>query len=101
MPSFVANPNFDEEMAREASPYIRHEAENALDMVRRMAYGFARTRYFARSLSLQEREGHPAIHTTDNFWHLIEFGSVNNQAHAPLRRGIRAAGLRLDERNRS
>lgn len=29
--------------------------------------------------------------------HLIEFGSVNNPPYAPLRRGIRAAGLRLDE----
>lgn len=27
----------------------------------------------------------------------IEVGSVNNPAFAPLRRGVRAAGLRLDE----
>lgn len=35
--------------------------------------------------------------STDRFWHLIEFGSVNSPAYAPFRRGIRAAGLRLDE----
>lgn len=29
--------------------------------------------------------------------HLIEWGSVNNPPWAPLRRGVRAAGLRLDE----
>ena len=36
------------------------------------------------------------ILSTDPFWHLIEWGSVNNPAYAPLRRGARAAGLRLD-----
>ena len=35
--------------------------------------------------------------STDPFFHLIEWGSVNNPAYAPFRRGIRAAGLRLDE----
>jgi hypothetical protein len=33
----------------------------------------------------------------DPFWHLVEYGSVNNPPYAPLRRGTRAAGLRLDE----
>jgi len=33
----------------------------------------------------------------DPFFHLTEFGSVNNAAYAPLRRGVRRAGLRLDE----
>lgn len=34
---------------------------------------------------------------TDYGGHLMEFGSANNPPHAPLRRGARAAGLRLDE----
>jgi hypothetical protein len=29
--------------------------------------------------------------------HLVEFGSANNPPHAPLRRGVRAAGLDLTE----
>lgn len=29
--------------------------------------------------------------------HMVEWGSVNNPPYAPLRRGVRAAGLRLDE----
>lgn len=33
----------------------------------------------------------------DPFWHLVEFGSQNNPPYAPLRRGVRAAGVRLDE----
>jgi hypothetical protein len=34
---------------------------------------------------------------TDYGAHLAEWGSVNNPPHAPLRRGVRAAGLRLRE----
>lgn len=30
----------------------------------------------------------------DVFSHLVEFGSANNKPYAPLRRGVRAAGLR-------
>lgn len=31
----------------------------------------------------------------DPYWHWIEFGSVHNTPKAPMRRGFRAAGLRL------
>lgn len=37
---------------------------------------------------------------TDHAGHLQEWGSKNNPAHAPLRRGVRAAGLRLREHGR-
>lgn len=35
------------------------------------------------------------VGNTDPFFHLIEFGSINNPAYAPLRRGVLTAGLRL------
>jgi hypothetical protein len=35
--------------------------------------------------------------STYPFAHIVEWGSVNSPAYAPFRRGIRAAGLRLDE----
>lgn len=31
----------------------------------------------------------------DPFWHLIEFGSANNPPYAPVRRAVRALGLRF------
>lgn len=37
------------------------------------------------------------VGNTDFAAHLVEWGSVNNPPYAPLRRGARAAGLRLDE----
>ena len=33
----------------------------------------------------------------DPFAHLVEWGSVNNEPYAPLRRGVAAAGLTLHE----
>lgn len=36
------------------------------------------------------------VGNTDYFAHLVEWGSVNNPPYAPLRRGVRAAGLRLE-----
>lgn len=40
------------------------------------------------------------IVNTDHAGHLQEWGSVNNPAHAPLRRGVRAAGFRLREQSK-
>lgn len=40
----------------------------------------------------------PKVATRDPFGHLVEWGSQNNPPYAPLRRGVRAAGLRLDEK---
>jgi hypothetical protein len=37
------------------------------------------------------------VGNTDFFFHLTEWGSANNPPYAPLRRGVIAAGLRLDE----
>ena len=37
------------------------------------------------------------VETTDPFGHIVEWGSVNSPPYAPLRRGIHAAGLRLEE----
>lgn len=33
------------------------------------------------------------VYSTDPFWHLIEFGSVNNPAYAPMRRAVARHGL--------
>ncbi len=33
----------------------------------------------------------------DPFWHLIEYGSANNPPYAPVRRSVRAVGLRFED----
>lgn len=60
--------------------------------VRTYAAGFAETGYYARHIRVIGN----SVVSTDPFGHLVEFGSVNNIAYAPLRRGVLAAGLRLD-----
>lgn len=51
------------------------------------------TGYYKRKL---RRRG-ARVMATDPFGHLVEWGSANNPPYAPLRRGVLAAGLRLDE----
>lgn len=53
-----------------------------------------------RGHDLIEIDGHGpdiAVVNTDHGGHLQEWGSRNNPAHAPLRRAVRQAGLRLEE----
>lgn len=46
---------------------------------------------------LQPTDDGARLVNTDHGGHLMEWGSKNNPPHAPLRRGVRAAGLRLEE----
>lgn len=52
----------------------------------------------ARSFVVVDEDGEIRVGNTDPFFHLTEWGSVNNPPYAPLRRAVTAAGLRLDER---
>lgn len=50
-----------------------------------------------RQIVVEQIGSHVRLVNTDHAGHLLEWGSVNNPPHAPLRRGVRAAGLRLTE----
>lgn len=57
------------------------------------------TGYYKRSLRSSRAVREPdrlvaTAYTVDPFGHLVEWGSVNNPAHAPLRRGAERLGLR-------
>lgn len=47
--------------------------------------------YYRRRLKVSGTK----VLATDAFWHLVEFGSVNNPPYAVLRRAAIAVGLRL------
>lgn len=49
-----------------------------------------------QSIRVERHGDEVRVGSVDPFWHLIEWGSVNNPAYAPLRTGARAVGLRLD-----
>ncbi len=52
---------------------------------------------FQDSIKTFDAGDHRGVMSDDPFAHLVEFGSVNNPPYAPFRRGVRAAGLRLEE----
>lgn len=93
---FVPNHGF-ERHARQQIVYKAAMAAKAKLVAARVRQVAPRdTGAYARSIGT---DGDRVI-THDPFWHLIEYGSANNPPHAPLRRGVRSVGLRLDETGR-
>jgi hypothetical protein len=89
--TFIPNPLFDVEISADADTkaVISTLGQTALDGAWNAVHvvtGHARSSYFwdAETQSLG---------STSSFWHLDEYGSVNNVGTAPLRRGVEAAGL--------
>lgn len=78
-------PSYDRAM-NTAAVAVHEAAEAIAETVRH-------TGYYKRKL---KRRGNRVI-AGDPFWHLVEYGSVHNPPYAPLRRGVLAVGLRLDE----
>ena len=80
----------------EHKKFLREQAERVKDSAERETpigeTGDTIDRYVITEYPTRMRVGN-----TDPFFHLTEFGSVNNPTYAPLRRGVRRAGLRLEE----
>lgn len=89
---FVRNPAFLAELAHSAG-VIAHLA-TATGVVAAAVRAIApdETGYYKRRVKARGTR----VVAEDFGWHWVEFGSSNNPPYAPLRRGIRAAGLRLD-----
>jgi hypothetical protein len=96
--TFKPNPGFEAELRKSASfrAAMRGEAGRAAREARKLAPQ-GETGGFAASIVAFDDGEMIGIRTTDPFGHLGEFGSVNNRPYAPLRRGVVAAGLRLQE----
>lgn len=47
-----------------------------------------------------DRGAQAELYSTDPAWHLVEFGSQNNQPYRPLTSGVIDAGLDLEESSR-
>lgn len=89
----MRNPNLERDL-KAAPEYLAAMAQVATQAVQHVKNAAPdETGAFKRSLRASENR----VETTDPFGHIIEFGSVNNPPYAPLRTGVRAAGLRLDE----
>jgi hypothetical protein len=93
MSRYVPNPRLAAELA--AAPEIHRQAAGHAQ--RLSPRGPGRGPHFADSLRVADDGDDVRLESTDPFAHIIEFGSVNNPPYAPLRRGVRAAGLRLSD----
>lgn len=102
--SFKANKNLTKELARE--PWASEMLQENVDAVEEEAMlasplGTDFVGYYGRF----KKRVNQLSGTVGNFdiaAHLIEFGSKNNPAYAPLRRGVQAVGLRFaDDSDRS
>lgn len=89
----MRNPNLERDI--KATPeYLAAMAQAAASVVPMVKAAAPNvTGAYSRSIRAVEDR----VETTDAFGHIIEWGSVNSPPYAPLRNGVRAAGLRLDE----
>lgn len=99
---FVPNPNLAEDLI--GDPDVREglteAAEEAKPLVEQELQGIGAPwmpRAGHELLEVESDEEGVYLVNTDWAAHLMEFGSVKNPVHAPLRRGAAAAGLRVEE----
>lgn len=100
--AFVPNPRFERDMA--ASPEAREGERAIAEEIREQAEIIGRSigapwmpRDGHTTFEVFEDDAGVGVVNTDYGGHLMEWGSKNNQPHAPLRLGARAAGAEVDE----
>ncbi len=93
---FRPNPKFAEEMRQDEG--VRAQlADKATAVARRVrSHNFMR-RKGARPIEVDDSGEKVRLVNTDHGGHLEEWGSSKSPPLAPLRTGVRASGLRLDE----
>lgn len=94
---YVPNPLFSSLLhaSQEFREGIGQIAEGVADGARDVAP--ENTGAYKDSIEVAQSGSETAVVTKDFAGHIIEFGSVNSPAYAPLRSGARKAGLRLEE----
>lgn len=109
MAKFRRNPGFEAQLR--ATPGYRRAVADAAEPARDRAERFAeaaggpwmprRKSGTNKTIIIDVSGPTPRIVNIDHAGHLLEWGSKNNPPHAPLRRGVRAAGLRLSEHDKT
>lgn len=102
MPAFRRNSRFEAEMKRTPGyrALLRAHVEARVVPAVEQTIRQARAPWMPRggpAVRVENDGDEVVVENTDYGAHLMEFGSANNPAHAPLRRGARAAGLRLTD----
>lgn len=94
----VLEPGFEREL--DALPGSIAKRTVAAKQVKNFAIGLAPrgvSDNYAASIDVVQQGQKVYVRTNDFAGHMVEWGSANNPPYAPIRRAVRAAGLRLDE----
>lgn len=92
--TFIPNPDFEREFKAELS--VKAAMLERAQVVKGVVEQIAPEGYtgdYADLIVAGEDEEGAYVASTDFAGHIVEFGSVNNEAYAPLRRGVISAGL--------
>ena len=94
---YVPNKLFPQEMAldREYIDALYEQAQLTANVIKAVAPVDSGS--YKNSIRAQKTLTSVTVGTNDFAGHIIEWGSVKTPAMAPIRRGVLAAGLRLDE----
>lgn len=97
LPNFIPDPTFEGQLRQQAEYLdgMREVAAPALEAIRDAAP--EQSGDYTDSLAIVVEGDGVNLASTDPAGNLVEWGSANNPPYAPIRRGVRAAGLRLDE----
>lgn len=95
---FRKNPLFEEEIQAELGYRAGLRAVAEVARARAEALGPRIMGRGSQAFQVQSDLDGVRVVNTDHGGHLAEWGSVNNAPYAPLRRGVRAAGMRLEEK---
>ena len=82
---YLPNPRFIPEFlrSRDSNEVVQETTEQIAEQVQAIADSIADTGDYARSLRVEDNK----VVSDDPAAHIIEHGSINNEAFAPLRRG--------------
>ena len=99
--SFRPNRQARAQLARqpEHKKFLREQAERVKDSAERES-PIGETGDYIDRFVIVELPTRMRVTNHDFAWHLVEFGSVNNPPYGPLRKGVRRAGLRLEENDK-
>ena len=97
-PQFVPAPGFDEELAR--MPGLIKERKRVAEAIVDAAKDAAPrgSDHYYDSLRAVVDGDEVRAESDDPAAHLVEFGSINNEAYAPLRRGAASVGRLVEDR---
>lgn len=92
---FRARRTFERELRGQPvfQAHLAAAAVNVAAEIQVAAQPYRHTGYYIRRVRVRRNR----VVLLDPFWHLSEYGSINNPPQANARRGIRAAGLRFED----